>query len=340
MSTRRLPHDPIFRPEAPPPAAQPDAVAGAAQRTPGRAGGGRIRVRPAPPAHGRLGPTLPRDRAILLRLARLRVLSLAELEALVFLGRDRSRLSRRLSRLEEAGWLQRWEEPRARGGRFRLVVPTATGLAWALARLSETTRDTREARLVSTMLRAGRMAPLVLPPGRVPAFLPHLRDVNALLVAALGSSALHVTWASCWPRAFPSSPARRPPVPDGVLVLAPHDGSRQLVFLEHDRATESLRSFSRTKLERYRLLASRPGILEELTGFRAFRVLVTVGGDPAAASGRLRALRRLVREAFVERLIQVVAATEVLEEPARVFAGEGHGVPRGARAEAPLPRQA
>jgi len=297
-------------------------------------------VRPAPPAHGRLGPALPRDRAILLRLARLRVLSLAELQALVFLGRDRSRLSRRLSRLEEAGWLQRWEEPRARGGRFRFVVPTATGLTWALGQLSETTRDTREARLVSTMLRAGRMAPLVLPPGRIPSFLPHLRDVNALLVAALRSSALHVAWASSWPRAFPSAPARRLPVPDGVLVLAPHDGSRQLVFLEHDRATESLRSFARTKLARYRLLTTRPGTLEELTGHRAFRVLVTVGGDPAVASGRLRALRRLVRGAFAERFIEVVAAAEALEEPTRVFAGEGRGVPREARTEAPLPRWA
>lgn len=340
MPTRSLPHDPIFRPDAPPPAAQPDAVAGAAPRTPGRAGGGGIGVRPDPPAHGRLGPALPRDRAILLRLARLRVLSLAELQALVFLGRDRSRLSRRLSRLEEAGWLQRWEEPRARGGRFRLVVPTATGLAWALARLSETTRDTRAARLVSTMLRAGRMAPLVLPPGCVPAFLPHLRDVNALLVAALRSSALHVAWASSWPRAFPSAPARRLPVPDGVLVLAHPAGLRHLVFLEHDRATESLRSFARTKVERYRSLASRPGLLEELTGHRSFRVLVTVGGDPASASGRLRALRRLVREAYAERFIQVVAAAEVLEEPARAFTGEGHGVPRAAHTEAPLPRRA
>lgn len=340
MPTRPPPHDPIFRPDAPPPAAQLDAVAGAAPRTPGRAGGGPVRVRPAPPAHGALGPALPRDRAILLRLARLRVLSLAELQALVFCGRDRSRLSRRLSRLEEAGWIQRWEEPRARGGRFRLVVPTATGLAWALGQLSETTRDTREARLVSTMLRAGRMAPLVLPPGRVPAFLPHLRDVNALLVTALANPALRVAWASSWPRAFPSSPARRFPAPDGVLVLAPHDGSRQLVFLEHDRATESLRSFARTKLERYRLLATQPGTLEELTGHRAFRVLVTVGGDPAVASGRLRALRRLVREAFAERFIQVAGAAEVLEDPVRAFAGEGHGVPREARTEAPLPRMA
>jgi len=338
MPTRPLPHDPISRPDAPPPAAQPDAVADAVQRTPGRAAGRRIGVRPAPPAHGRLGPALPRDRAILLRLARLRVLSLAELQALVFLGRDRSRLSRRLSRLEEAGWLQRWEEPRARGGRFRFVVPTSTGLAWALARLSETTKDTREARLVSTMLRAGRMAPLVLPPGRIPSFLPHLRDVNALLVAALRSSALHVAWASSWPRAFPSAPARRLPVPDGVLVLAPHDGSRQLVFLEHDRATESLRSFSRTKLERYRLLASRPGILEELTGYRAFRVLVTVGGDPSDVSGRIRALRRLVRKAFAERFIQVASAADALASPERVFPRQGQGVPGGAQGDAPRPR--
>ena len=338
MATLRPQHDTIFRPGPSPAAAQPDAVTAAAARTPGRAGGGRIRVRPAPPAHGTPGPALPRDRAVLLRLARLRVLSLAELQALVFVGRDRSRLSRRLARLEEAGWLRRWEEPRARGGRFRLVVPTAAGLAWALGQVEETAGDSPETRLISTMLRAGRPSPLELPSGRIPAFLPHLRDVNGLLVAALLAPALRVAWASSWPRALPTSAALRLPAPDGVLVLAPEDGTRELVFLEHDRATESLRSVARTKIDRYRALAARPGTLEELTGHRAFRVLVTVGGDPSDVSGRIRALRRLVREAFAERFIQVAAAADALASPERVFRREGQGVPEGTQGEAPRPR--
>jgi hypothetical protein len=182
------------------------------------------------------------------------------------------------------------------------------------------------------------MSPLVLPPGRIPSFLPHLREVNRLLVGTLLEDSLRVTWASNWPRSFPASRGLRLPAPDGVLVLAPEDGLRQLVFLEHDRATESLRSFARTKVDRYRLLASRPGALEELTGYRSFRVVVTVGGDATTAPGRLRALRRVVREAFAERFIRVLEAREVLEEPGRAFLDEGRGVPAVALAEAMPPR--
>jgi hypothetical protein len=273
-----------------------------------------------------------------LRLARLRILSLSELQALVFTKRDRSRVSRRISHLERHGWLQRWEEPRERGGRFRLVVPTAAGLAWALRRLEEAAADSREERLLRTMLRAGHMSPLVLPPGRIPSFLPHLREVNRLLVGALLEDSLRVTWASSWPRSFPAARGLRLPAPDGVLVLAPLDGPRQLVFLEHDRATESLRSFARTKVDRYRLLASRPGTLEELTGYRSFRVLVTVGGDATTVPGRLRALRRVMRESFAERFIRVVEADKALMLAGRAFLAEGRCVPGAAHDEAMPPR--
>ena len=338
MPTLRPQYDIIFRPGETPARSQPDAVAAAAARTPGRAGPGRLRMRSSPPAHGVHGPGLPRDRAILLRLARLRVLSLAELQSLVFAGRDRSRLSRRISSLEKAGWLQRWEEPRQRGGRFRLVVPTAAGLVWALRRLEEAAVDSNDERLVRTMLRAGHMSPLALPPGLIPSFLPHLREVNRLLVGALLEDSLRVTWASSWPRSFPAARGIRLPAPDGVVVLAPLDRPRQLVFLEHDRATESLRSFTRTKIERYRILASRPGALEEMTGYRSFRVVVTVGSDATTVPGRLRALRRVVRESFAERFIRVVEAREALEKPGRAFLGEGRGVPPGALAEAMPPQ--
>lgn len=331
VPTAGLPPDTIFRPESPPAQPQPKGRGLIPGRTPRRAGSGPLRVRPGTPAHGSDGPALPRDRAILLRLAKLRVLSLAELQELVFSGRDRSRLSRRISFLEGQGWLQRWEEPRERGGRYRLVVPSATGLTWALRRLEETAEATFDAPLIRTMLRAGRMSPLALPPGRIPAYLPHLREVNRLLVEATRSEALRVAWTSSWPRSLPSRAGLRLPAPDGVLVLASTNGPRRLFFLEHDRATESLRSFARTKLDRYRLLASRPGLLEELTGYRAFGVVVTVGGDASDVSGRLRALRTLVRESFVEKIVRVVTAARGLEEP---FLPEGQGVPAWAQGEA------
>lgn len=338
MPTFPLPPSTIFRPEPSPAEPQVEAHGPAPDRTPRRAGPGPLRVRPEPAAHGADGPALPRDRAILLRLAKLRVLSLDELQALVFVGKDRSRLSRRISSLERHGWLQRWEEPRVRGGRFRLVVPTAAGLAWALRRLEEAIVASPDERLLRTMFRAGHMAPLVLPPGRIPSFLPHLREVNSFLVSALLEIALRVVWASSWPRSFPGARGLRLPAPDGVLVLAPEGGQRQLIFLEHDRATESLRSFVRTKVDRYRLLVSRPGTLEELTGYRSFRVLVTVGGDATAVPGRLRALRRIVRETFAESFIRVVEAKQVLERPDLAFRDEGRGVPAVARDEAMPPR--
>ncbi|MCL4809444.1 MAG: replication-relaxation family protein, partial [Thermoanaerobaculia bacterium] len=227
---------------------------------------------------------------------------------------------------------------RVRGGRFRLVVPTAAGLTWALRRLEAAAAGSQEERLLRTMLRADHMSPLVLPPGRIPSFLPHLREVNRVLVGALLAPALRVVWASSWPRPFPTARGLRLPAPDGVLVLAPLHGPRQLVLLEHDRATESLRSFVRTKVDRYRLLASRPGALEELTGHCSFCVLVTVGGDATAVPDRLRALRRVVRESFAERLIRVVDAREALEEPSRAFLDEGRGVPAAAQFEAMSPQ--
>ncbi len=304
---------------------------------------GPHRVRVRAPAHrtregtAALGPALPRDRAILVHLARLRVLSLSDIHALVFAGRDRSRLSRRLTSLEAAGWLRRWEEPRERGGRFRFVVPTPTGLAWALRRLEEEAAGFAHPRLLATMLRTNRAAPVSLPPGRIPAFLPHLTQVNTALVALIGSSSLRVTWASSWPRPFPPGGVNglRLPQPDGVLVLVPSEAPPRLVFLEHDRSTESLRSFARTKVDRYRALASRPGLLEELTGFRQFTVVVTVAGTSEAETNkRLVALSRLVRVRFAASLVTVCRHGNLLADPSASLSPLVPGVPPAPREDA------
>ncbi len=323
----------IFRPGRGPAAPRPNAILGDAARTPRVAGPPGVRLR----ANG--GPRLPRDRAVLIRLARLRVLSLSQLHPLVFPGLHASSLSRCLSRLEEGGWAQRWEEPRETGGRPRLVVPTATGLSWALGRLEEEAPGFVHERLLRTMLGTGRASPLVLPPGRIPASLPHLLEVNQVLVALLGTSELAVTWASSWPRPFPSGGAYglRLPQPDGILLLAGGEGPRRLVFLEHDRGTESLVSFARAKVDRYRALASRPGLLEELTGFRRFAVVVTVTGPgPAETDARTRALTRLIRSRFAAALLHVMPYEDLLTQPELV--GEvGRGVPPPRQPDAPEP---
>lgn len=335
--------DTVFRPGVRSRRPRPDAVPGDSGRTPTRAPSTGVRVRleptrrPATPAARTDGPTLPRDRAILLRLARLRVLSLAELQGLVFPGRDRSRLSRRLTVLEETGWIRRWERPRERGGRFRFVVPTDVGLAWALRRLEEQSADFAHGRLLATMLRTNRAAPVVLPPGRIPFFLPHLAEANAALVALLLAPSLGVTWASSWPRPFPVGVigGHRLPQPDGVVLQAPDGAPSRLLFLEHDRATESVRSFARSKVDRYRSLAARPALLEELTGFRRFSVLVTVAGaNPSETDARVSALRHLVLERFAAPIMSVSRYIDLFDGPDAIRVAAGPGVPPSARTDA------
>ena len=145
--------------------------------------------------------------------------------------------------------------------------------------------------------------------------------------------------ASSWQRPFPVHGARglRLPQPDGILLLAGGDGPRRLVFLEHDRGTESLVSFARAKIDRYRALASRPGLLEELTGFRRFSVVVTVTGPgPAETDARTRALTRLIRSRFAAALLHVVPYENLLTPPDLVGA-VGRRVPPPRQPDAPKP---
>ncbi len=248
-------------------------------------------------AHG-TGPALARDRAVLIRLARHRVLSLFQLGRLVFPGLHRSQVSRRIATLVRGGWLTTWDQPVALGGRPRFVVPTTPGLLWALERIEAQVAAHPYAQLVGTMLRRDGRRPLPLVRGVVPPWLRHLAEVNDVLLSLQVDPALAVVWASSWNRPLPmASHGVALPQPDGVVVLASESGPSALVFVEHDRGGESLRHFRLSKVDRYRQLAQRPALLAELTGFRAFRVLVTVRtGDPSATAQRLVELGRCASE--------------------------------------------
>lgn len=288
--------------------ARSNGVAHGLARTPAR---GVART----PAHG---PSLPRDRAILVRLAKLRLLSLPQLASLVFPGRHRTRLSYRLSALARNGWLRVWEDGSVRGGRPRYVVPTQGGLRWALTQLQRSQAPFRHATLLATMLRSDRRRPIPLRDGVTPAFLAHQREVNDLLVAIGSAPDLRVTWASSWHRPLPNArDGIRLPQPDFVLVLAEGE-TRRLVFGEHDRGQESLAHFAEAKATRYRELARRTDLLRALTGFESFSVLVTVDdarGEDSAS--RLAHLLRVTLERYAAALFTFAPAIDVLRSPAR-----------------------
>lgn len=264
-------------------------------------------------AHG-AGPDLPRDRAVLIRLARHRVLSLAQVQKLVFPGLHRTRVSRRLSALQRSGWLNLWVQPVERGGRPRFVVPTVRGLRWAMARIEAEASVYPYWPLITTMPRRDGRQRLPLAPGVTPPWLAHLREVNDVLVALMADTSLAVPWASSWTRPFPD--LRREvalPQPDAIVVLQAPDSSIELVFLEHDRGGESLKHFRSHKVERYRQLAQRPELLAELTGYRAFKVLVTVRtGDPTTTQKRLDELEHCARSRLASQLFTFLAAEQGL----------------------------
>lgn len=240
------------------------------------------------------GPDLPRDRAVLIRLARHRLLPLAQIHRLVFTGLDRSRVSRRMTALARNGWVSIWEKPVDRGGRPRFIAPTIAGLRWALTRITEETATRPYAPLIATMLRRDGRRPIRLACGVIPPFLTHLEQVNDVLISLELDRALGVVWASSWNRPLPNlSHGVRLPQPDGAVVVTRATGAPVLCFLEHDRGGESLAHFRSSKIDRYRQLAQRPGLLADLTGFSSFRVWVTVRtGNSALTADRIADLER------------------------------------------------
>ncbi|MCG3193071.1 MAG: hypothetical protein DIJKHBIC_02320 [Thermoanaerobaculia bacterium] len=245
----------------------------------------------------------------MIRLAKMRLLSLPQLQRLVFAGRHRTRLSYRLSALARQGWIRLWEEPLIRGGRPRYVVPTLAGLRFGLAQLERSQQPFRHAQLLATMLRNDRRLPIPLTDGVTPAFLNHQREVNDILISLGSSQGSTVTWASSWHRPFPNSfHGLRLPQPDFVVVVAEGD-ERSLILGEHDRGHESLAHFAEAKITRYRDLARQAAVLKELTGFDAFTVLVTVNDALAKNSeARIEKLRRAALEGFAANLFSFASS--------------------------------
>ena len=56
------------------------------------------------------GPRLRRDRLLVLHAVRCRFLSYTQLHGLVFSGKHRAVVGRRILALEKEGWLRTWEE--------------------------------------------------------------------------------------------------------------------------------------------------------------------------------------------------------------------------------------
>jgi hypothetical protein len=220
------------------------------------------------------GPRLARDRLALLEIVRFRLLPFRDVHTRVFGTLHKAVVTRRMQALERDGFIISWEERLVIGGHPRYAIPTKKGLDWALAELEAEARGLPHEKLVAFM-RGADPRPLVLQPRTAPPFLPHQFETNRVVGALEAIADLGITWASTWHRPLPNAIDHLPmPQPDAVLV-ATREGKPHLVFLEHDRGQEAPASFARKKAERYYDL-SLYGLTEELFGFAAFSVWVTV----------------------------------------------------------------
>jgi hypothetical protein len=272
---------------------------GACVTPPGNSEGYDAAVLPGPERHALVagGPSLPRDRAALLEIARYRILGFRDLNAQVFKGRRHPVISRRMKELTTSGYLTTWEQRLVVGGRPRYALLTAKGLAWALAELAAEAEGKPHEKLVRFMIGDRAKKPLVLAPGSAPNFLPHQLETNRLVAALERVPSLGIVWASTWHRPLPNEIDKEDmPQPDAVLV-AIHNGEPHLIFLEHDRNAESPASFVRKKTDRFSLFRDYE-FAEELFGIRNFTVWVTVT-DPVdhKPMERLRVLREASRDA-------------------------------------------
>lgn len=255
----------------------------------------------------RQNSTRRRDRAVRLALARHRVLSFRQLRRLVFPELTAQRVGQHLHRLAVNGWLRIWEDASQLGGRPRYALLTRRALAVALDELRAERPEQSTAHLASIMLPRSPRRPLRFTARVTPAFLPHQRECNDLLIAFAEMPGVRLLWATALDRPFPLRAAGIAlPQPDYVLVLE-HGGRASLVFGEHDRGHESLAHFRAAKAERYAALAARPELARELFGFATFRVWVTV--LDARSGAPLRRLARLVHVARAAAASDVMAFT-------------------------------
>ncbi len=279
-----------------------DAIVSAAQPTPVREGDQDTRqgITHGPVDVLRELPQLPsvtgRDTDAVTLVMLLRLLSYDQLRRLVFASQDGSVLRRRGLLLEKEGWLQRWDAPRAGGGRIRYVHPTPKTLRWGLDSLAAGTAAEPWAPLVRLMLPRSGRKPLTLGEGTIPKWLPHQREVNHLVTSIATSAGRRILWASSWDCPLPSRNGMFTlPQPDYVLVEE-FAGVPRLVFGEHDRSSEPVERFIERKVALYTALADVPEFCAETFGFPSFEVHVTVA-DP-------------IRHAPIERAEALLTAVE------------------------------
>jgi len=185
-----------------------------------------------------------RDSDALYLTVLLRLLPHRQLRELAFGAHDASILRRRARRMEEQGWVNAWDAAKERGGRERYLHPTAKALAWAFDQFRTATEREPWHPLIRLMLPKVRV-PLQLAPGTRPKWLPHQREVNKLVTRMITRGRSPVLWASTWDCPFRNSvEGFTMPQPDYVLVEE-RGGAPYLVFGEHDRGTEALRSLLR-----------------------------------------------------------------------------------------------
>jgi len=224
-----------------------------------------------------------RDRALVLAVARMRVLTYGQAGRLFFPGRHASIVTRRARVLVRAGWLRRVRPRVERGGAPSYLLPSARGLAASLDFLIAETEGTPCSVLARRMVPTRPRKPLAL---AETSSLAHQREVNELLVAYARAPELRILWASNWERPFGRGPdAALLPQPDYVLVLE-RAGSPVLIFGEHDRGHESLAHFRATKAERYAPFALLPDAAAAAFGIPAVEVWVTVTAPVSRAPRR------------------------------------------------------
>jgi hypothetical protein len=259
-----------------------------------------------------------RDRALVLAVARMRVVTYGQAGRLLFPGRHASIVTRRARVLVHAGWLRRIRPRVERGGAPSYLLPSARGLAASLDLLLAETDGTAHSVLVRRMVPTRPRKPLAL---AATSSLAHQREVNELLVAYARASELRVLWASSWERPFGRGPdAALLPQPDYVLVIE-RTGSPVLVFGEHDRGHESLAHFRATKAERYAPFALLADAADAAFGIPVVEVWVTVT-DPVARAPRrrLQHLADIIRVAGAAPITRLALAGVANARPATAFA--------------------